>query len=269
MNSSRTIEGCLTSILAQEPGEIVAIDGLSTDGTIKILRKYGATVVTECGHSLGLARQLGVLCAKRDYVMFVDSDVRLGPSCITKLKSDMEAYGWAGIHAQMFSWENQTYWQKSEDVHCSLDFNFVGQTRPYIGTIGALFKREALLKFPFDPYFVEAAEDMDVCRRLKEHGYSVGISSAYIFHYHRRDFAAFARQRFRNGRGLARLGLKYGEIGIFFGPLRAATSRIMRSIATGRIKLVPFWFASGVIHFSGVIFGLHKAHGQLVHNYDR
>jgi glycosyltransferase involved in cell wall biosynthesis len=255
--------------MVQGPGEIIAIDGLSTDRTIEILRKYGAIIVNDQSHSFGQARQLGVLSATKDYVMFVDSDVSLGLGCIARLRSEMEAYGWTGIHARVFSWENLTYWQKSEDTYYSLNSNFIGQSRNHISMTCALFKRATLLRFPFDPYFVEAAEDIDVCRRLKEYGHSFGISSAYVFHHHRREFTAFARQRFRNGRGLARLGLKYGEIGIFFAPLKAATSRIVRSIGTRRIKLVPFWFASGVIHFSGVLFGLHNAHRQLVHNCNR
>ena len=264
-NSARTLERCLESVLREDPGEIIAVDELSIDETRGILRRYGVKVIIDPTPppSLGHSRQLGVEAAGGIYVMFVDSDVRLGVDCIRRLRRDIEEHGWSGVAARVLSAENTSYWQKAEEEIVSFSsprhYGVDGSSTEFVDTRGALFKREVLLGHAFDPYMKYPAEDRDLSRRLVEAGYQLGVSDAIIYHYHRREFFAFLRQRFRWGLGSARLGVKYGETRIGLSPLIMALYMTIRSILAGSYHLVPYCLCNGVAQSLGVVVGLRSA----------
>jgi glycosyltransferase involved in cell wall biosynthesis len=249
----------LRAIVKEKPGEVLAIDGLSTDGTLDILTRYGVRVITDTRGSIGYARKLGVENSRDNFVMFVDSDVELAPGCIRELRLDLVRYGWAGVHCNLQSVENASYWQRCEDAKFRRKYGRPGPTH-YIDTIAAMFRRKDLLKHPFDPSLEESTEDIDLCQRLVSDNRLLGISRAVAYHRHRRDFSGFARQRFNYGLGTARIGLKYRSITILLDPVAAAVSESIRAVATRRLEMVPFWLVGGVIKFLGVIFGITGAH---------
>lgn len=262
-NSARTIGACLRSVIKERPGEILVVDGISTDATRSIVRRHGIQMITDPSMSLGESRQLGVETVKGVYVMFVDSDVVLAPSCIRTMRRELERFGWVGIHAKLLSAENVTYWQRAEQKGFSRYYGRVGP-RDRIDTFAALFRRAVLLKYPFDANLRESREDFDLCRRLVENKQKLGVSTAIAYHFHRREFHAFVKQRFRNGFGDARFGFKYRETKVFIDPLLTMISRIVRSMLTKRIKFVPYWFAGGLAQFLGVLAGLPRARRSLV-----
>ena len=46
-NAEAMLDECLASIEAQQPREIIVVDGNSTDGTLAIARRHGATILSE------------------------------------------------------------------------------------------------------------------------------------------------------------------------------------------------------------------------------
>lgn len=255
-NSEPTIERCLSSVSSQKPREILAVDSQSTDLTLKILEDHQVNILHDTSNSLGYKRQLGVEAARGQFIMFVDSDVELDPRCIARLRHDLVANEWTGAHAMILSLRNISYWQKSVDNEFSGFFNHPGPKR-HIGTAAALFRRRVLLNYPFDPGFRESAEDVDLCRRLIGNGFELGTSGAVAYHYHPQEFLAFAKQRFRYGLGDARLWLKYRENYILVRPLVIAASYGLRG---HRVGLIPYWIASGVTQFFGILAGVRRKH---------
>lgn len=77
-NSSRYIEECVDSILAQSYRhiEVVVIDDGSTDNTIEILGKYGDSVRILCQENAGtpVARDAGVRAARGELIALMDHD---------------------------------------------------------------------------------------------------------------------------------------------------------------------------------------------------
>jgi glycosyltransferase involved in cell wall biosynthesis len=258
-NSAPTIAACLESVIDEKPGEILVVDGVSTDATPNIVRRYGIQMISDPSRSLGRSRQLGVQAVKGAYVMFVDSDVVLAPGCMSIMRLESEKYGWAGIHARVLSADNVSYWQNAEQDMFSRYYRQVGgEKMSGFDTMATTFKRDLLLRYPFDPFFAESGEDTDLCRRLVENKYKLGVSNAVAYHYHRRGFYAFAKQRFRNGLGSARLGFKYRETRIFIDPLLTAISITIRNVLTKRIRLIPYWLVGGLTEFLGVLAGLSR-----------
>jgi len=270
-NSARTIEQCLISVLEEHPAEVVAVDGMSTDATPEILRRYGVRVIADQSCSLGRARQIGVEAANGAYIMFVDSDVELTVGCIAKLKAEIERFGWGAIHAKIISRDNSTYWQRAENDFFRMFLNPPGpQAR--IGLIAAMYRKDLLLEHPFDPNFVESAEDTDVCRRLRRDNYVLGISPTVIaYHTHRSEIYALFKQRFGYGKGTARVALKYDTIPwtvawAFAKPVFGT----MFSVLKGKMYLIPFWFVVGVAEFAGIMSLLSKERrSNAVRTFDR
>jgi glycosyltransferase involved in cell wall biosynthesis len=257
-NSARTINRCLKSVLREKPSELLAVDGASTDGTREILRQYGVTILVENTRSMGASRQIGVQAAKGIYVMFVDSDVELAPGCIRVMRRDLETHGWAGVHARLMSAENVSYWQRAEDEKFRREYDRAGPVNR-IDTITALFRRDILLACPFDRNLRESFEDVDLSRRLVKNNHQLGVSSAIAYHYHRRAFSAFARQRFRYGLGRAHFYSKDRKIRTLIDPLLNAIYQILHDSCAGRVWLIPYWAAEGVVVFLGVVVGVSRA----------
>ena len=227
------------------------VDGQSKDSTHDIARRHGIKIIIDPSGSMGHSRQLGVEAAKGNFVMFLDSDVVLAPSCISTLRRELERYGWTGIHASMLSAENVSYWQRGEDQRLQ-DYNRVGPVKQ-LDTSATLFRRDALTVCPFDPFFRECYEDVDISTRLLKHGYLLGGSSAIAYHYHRREFLEFARRRFRGGMGRARFGIKYRKPTVLVDPLLVAFSKTVRNVGTKNVRFVPYWAVAGFAEFLGVL----------------
>ena len=78
-NSSITLSIVLKGIFEAIPvGELIVVDGGSSDDTLRIARKYGAKIVREEG-KLGRARYRGALEVETDWFCFIDSDILLFP----------------------------------------------------------------------------------------------------------------------------------------------------------------------------------------------
>ena len=260
-NSARTLEKCLVSIERERPFEIIAVDGQSTDGTLSILRKHRIKVLSETEEAwgFGFSRQLGVKAARSPYVMFVDSDVELSPGCIATLRDNIEVFGWVGIHAMLLSSEDATYWQwAAQKLDVGGGFHPPGPRR-HIGTCVALFRRETVLEHPFDPRMKYAAEDADLCLRLRKYGYIVGVTRAYAYHHNRADFSGLAKQQFSYGIGNAQLALKYKSVRIFVRPALAAVGTIPTIVRWRRLELLPYKLITTTIEYFGMFFGFSKA----------
>jgi glycosyltransferase involved in cell wall biosynthesis len=65
--------------------EVLVVDGLSTDNTIKNAKAYGAEIVIEKRKGKGIAMSTGVKAAKSDVICFLDGDGTYPPRFIPKM----------------------------------------------------------------------------------------------------------------------------------------------------------------------------------------
>jgi len=123
-NSGRTFEYCLRSIVQEIPVNCIrVVDNFSTDGTIRIARKYGASILQKkCG--IGKARQYLIESVNTEYFAFIDSDVVLRKGwfkeTMKKMKSDRRigaVYGlWLPDNPQdRHFWE--IWWKRMRQDH--------------------------------------------------------------------------------------------------------------------------------------------------------
>lgn len=65
--------------------EVLVVDGLSTDNTVKNAEAYGARIVIETQKGKGVAMATGVKAAKSDIICFLDGDGTYPPRFIPKM----------------------------------------------------------------------------------------------------------------------------------------------------------------------------------------
>lgn len=109
---ARTLPGCLDSVFAQDYDnvEVIVVDDGSTDNTADVLRAYAdrVRVVTQENRGANPARNAGLAVATGTFVIFVDADVVMRPSMLTKLAAALAAhpdasYAYAGFR---FGWKH-------------------------------------------------------------------------------------------------------------------------------------------------------------------
>lgn len=182
-NSESVIGECLDSLRNQTypPLDIVVCDGGSTDGTVAIANGRGATVVqTEASRSA--QRNVGAMRALGEYIVFIDSDMRLTPHVLedcfaTFQKSDAalvipevdtgESY-WARVRGFERSFYKGVWWLQAARCYRKAQFLLIGGFD--VGLVGP--------------------EDWDLDERIRRFG-NVREISATIEHYEGR--AGFAR----------------------------------------------------------------------------
>ena len=75
-NEEKHIGHCIKEVQQQAPSaDLLLVDGMSTDNTVAIAKKLGATVLVEPKKTVAAARNTGLHHAKGDIVCFIDADV--------------------------------------------------------------------------------------------------------------------------------------------------------------------------------------------------
>jgi glycosyltransferase involved in cell wall biosynthesis len=251
-NAERTIEQCLESVRKSRPSEVIVVDGNSTDDTVGIARQFTENVYSDEGKGLAYARQLGAEKASSTYISYVDSDVILPENCLARMLEEIKERGYAGIHAQIIGLKSTNYWEWAEDQHFRMRFNKEG-TRQTIGTIAAIFERDKILKYKFDPFFTGAAEDGDLCYRLRKDEFTLGVSSAFAYHQHRANAKSFIRQRIWYGRGRACFFWKHRSALALFGGLMMVPFGVLACIRKRSPKIFPYYVAWSVASDIGML----------------
>lgn len=93
-NAEAKLPGCLESVyqLADDMGEIVILDGGSTDKTLEIASKYGARIVKQKRGSYDTWRNQGKDEAKGEWLFYIDPDERV----TSELRKEIELLVGAG-----------------------------------------------------------------------------------------------------------------------------------------------------------------------------
>lgn len=207
-NRAHVIGRCLRALALGDVGEVIVVDGRSTDGTPDEAGALGATVVSDEGAGLAAARNLGAQIASTKWIIYVDSDVVVEPETVRTLLDEAESGSDDAVQARLGPVDSDlSYWQQGELWRRTI------RERPglarAIGCQATLVRRQLVIDVRFDPLFTGAGEDGDFFVRVTEAGGRVAFSARAVAHHEdRKSLAAFLRQRVWHGRGLARTALR-------------------------------------------------------------
>jgi cellulose synthase/poly-beta-1,6-N-acetylglucosamine synthase-like glycosyltransferase len=100
-NAGDIIEKCLKSIIQldypQEKIEIIVADGLSSDHTAEISRKYNAKVINNHGKTVVAARNIGFKAAHGELIAFTDADCEVDKNWLNNCLKYFDDENVAGI----------------------------------------------------------------------------------------------------------------------------------------------------------------------------
>ena len=209
-NGAATIDDCLQALerLDYPRMEIIVVDDGSTDDTAARVRRYSrAQLIQTANEGLSASRNVGLHAARGDIVAYVDADVRVEPSWLSYLvqpfvTSDAVAAGGPNVVPADDDWFAQCVARApGAPRHVLLD----DRIAEHVPGCNLAIRRRALMDIGgFDPIFLRAGDDVDVCWRLQERGGRVAFSpTALVWHHHRSRLSAYWRQQVGYGEGEA------------------------------------------------------------------
>ena len=248
-NAESMIADCLESILRSSPRETIVVDGLSTDATVDIARRYPVRILSDAGNGLPAARLLGAEAAVSRRVALVDVDVVLFDGALRQLLREFDDGGYAGLQAGLESVSGPGYWGRAlTDHHRS------GRSKHWFGLVATIFDRATLLEYGFDARFL-SGEDLELRYRLEQAGARIGVSRETIVTHRFGDTFEFAKGQFlADGHGHGRMIRKHGARGWRHAiiPLAATARGIVLSALRRKPQWIPYYLCFLLFNYVGV-----------------
>ncbi len=228
-NAAQTIGECLSSLDALDypDYEVIVVNDGSKDATGAIAEAWAQAeriapqngvsrrVLSVPNGGLSAARNIGLQQATGDIVAYTDADVRVDPYWLSYLvqpfvTSDVVGSGGPNIVPHDDPRIAQCVARApGGPTHVLLD----DRIAEHVPGCNMAFRREALLAIGgFNPIYLRAGDDVDVCWRLQERGWRIGFApSALVWHRHRASVRAYWRQQVGYGEGETWLALKHPD----------------------------------------------------------
>src|SRR5437762_1551132 len=207
-NAADTLEDNLRSLerLNYPNYEIVLVNDGSKDRTSEIARGFSRVrVVDTPNQGLSAARNVGLAEATGEIVACTDADTRVDRDWLTLLVqpfliSDVVASGGPNVVPPDDPPMAQCIARApGGPTHVLLD----DRIAEHVPGCNMAFRRDALLSIGgFNPIYLRAGDDVDVCWRLQSRGWKIGFApAALVWHHHRSSVKAYWRQQVGYGEG--------------------------------------------------------------------
>jgi glycosyltransferase involved in cell wall biosynthesis len=242
-NGATLLPACLQSLKINGVIEIIVVDGLSTDASRDIARTYGATVLSDDGLGLPVARLRGIEYAHTRWVVMVDADVVFPAGSLAALLEEYSDGEYAALQAGLQSVSGPGYWGRALTYH-----HRTGRSRNWFGVMATLVDRDLIRTVGFDENF-RSGEDIELRWRLRSTGRRIEVSrKVFVEHRFAGDDFAFARDQFlMDGEGLGRMSRKHGWRGLPLLALPMAAG--IRGMALSLVRRQPQW----IVYFAAFI----------------
>ncbi len=221
-NAGDTIDDCLRSLadLTYPNFEVIVINDGSRDGTGAIAKGHAELwpalrVIDIPNGGLSAARNVGLAHATGEIVAYTDADVRVDQDWLTHLVqpmigTDLAGSGGPNVVPTDDPWVAQAVARApGGPTHVLFD----DRLAEHVPGCNMAFRREALLSIDgFNPVYLRAGDDVDVCWRLHGRGRKIGFApSALVWHHHRSTVKAYWRQQLGYGEGETWLAAHHPE----------------------------------------------------------
>ena len=260
-NAGETLEKCLGAVLSNSPAEIIVVDGNSSDRTLDIAGKYTQRIYSDNGRGKSYARQLGTEQATQKYISYVDADVILSEGALATMLAELEGSDYISISAgESPGIHSSNYWEWAQRQQAWLSYS--KHTAVGIGMATCLFRRETILKYGFELSYGGHMDDIPLEIRLRQDGYRFGLSSAYVYHYHKSDFKNLVKYRFFFGQLKLYYIRKFGARYAGFWPPLYTLYWLGICLLKGNLKLIPYHMVVGAVETAGMVKGLLEPLGK-------
>jgi O-antigen biosynthesis protein len=201
-NAERTMDQCLASLamLNYPDYEVIVVNDGSRDRTLEIAENYGyCRIISQPNKGLSVARNIGAEAATGEIVAYTDSDCVADPDWLTYLVAKMEASNLAACGGPNFPPPEDSLVPAAVAVAPGGPTHVLisDEVAEHIAGCNMAFRREMLLRLGgFDPIYRAAGDDVDICWRFQDAGYTIGFSpAAVVWHFRRNTVAAYCAQQ--------------------------------------------------------------------------
>jgi GT2 family glycosyltransferase len=222
-NGGRTIRECCEGLARLEypDFEVIVVDDGSTDDTAAIANEFGYRVISTENQGLSRARNTGLAASTGEIVAYLDDDAYPDPHWLTYLAVSFSQNGHVGIGGP-----NVTPPDDGLVAECVANAPgnpthvlLTDEEAEHLPGCNMAFRREALEAVGgFDAQFRVAGDDVDLCWRLRERGWTLGFSpAAMVWHHRRSSVRAYLKQQLGYGKAEGFLQSKWPERHNTFG----------------------------------------------------
>lgn len=216
-NGARTLRDCCQGLweLDYANFEVIVVDDGSSDDTASIAREYGFRVITTENGGLGQARNIGMEAATGEIVAYIDDDTRPDSHWLTYLAASFENSSHAAVGGPNIPPPADGFIAEcvanapGNPVHVLLS----DEEAEHLPGCNLAIRKDRLKAIGgFDPRFRVAGDDVDLCWRLQQKGWTLGFSpAAVVWHHRRNSLLAYWRQQRGYGKAEALLENKWPE----------------------------------------------------------
>ena len=216
-NGSRTIRDCFEGLLKLDypDFEVIVVNDGSTDNTADIAQEYPFRLINTPNMGLSSARNAGLAAATGEIVAYTDDDAHPDPHWLQYLAATFLKTNHAGIGGP-----NIAPIDDGEIAECVANAPggpihvLLNDTEAeHIPGCNMAFRRETLLAVGgFDAQYRAAGDDVDLCWRIQEKGWTLGYSpAAMVWHHRRNSIKDYWKQQKGYGKAEALLERKWAD----------------------------------------------------------
>ncbi len=253
-NRAHEIGACLESLLSLDypPNgfEIIVVDDGSCDDTCNVVSGYDVKLIAlPENRGQSAARNHGVREALGEIVAFVDSDCIVDPGWLKDLVPYFRDGRNVLVGGYVASFYRESLLDRYEEVNSPLNMGeetVVGagaESDFYVPTCNMLVRKEAYVRVGGLNEQMRVGEDVDLCWRLKEHGFRlVYVPKGVVSHKHRNRLLEGFKRRFQYGESEPVLYLNHLSITKHY-PWQPVSMVVLgcciAALATLQILLIP------------------------------
>ena len=270
LNAARYLPALFEAIATQEeiqPQEIILVDSMSTDDTVKIAQAHPLTrVVPIHNFTHGRSRNLGAREATGDLIVVLSQDARpQDRHWLSRLVKPFEDSRVAATYSRQVPREDANPMETFFLQHrfppgppVRREHTGTGELtleQVFFSNVSAAIRRSVLLQFPFDEEII-MSEDQQFSRDLLNAGYAVVYCpESIVVHSHNYSLAICVRRYFDSVYSLTQIFPAHG-----FGTSSTMGLSYLRHETVFMITHHPFWLPYYLLYNLAKIAGTLLAH---------